>query len=133
MNRRDLFVFLVLELFAIAWAAAMFKWIESRLFAGALAGGYFVISAAYITWRVSRWEDRWRSACFYPLLLHLFGVSLPMVISRFLQANQVFENVQIWGLSGPEFHRLSGWVFSALIAGTVVDIVRASLKPRPLS
>jgi hypothetical protein len=130
MNRRDLITFLGLQVFAIVWAGVVFSQIESRLIAGALAGGYFVLSAAYMLQRALKWRDRWRSTMIYPLGLHLFGISLPMIVTRFMQAQLNFEDIQIWGLPAPLFHQLSTWIFAALMAATVTDLIRLGLRDR---
>jgi hypothetical protein len=122
VNRRDLYIFLGLKFFAVVWAGAVFGLVSARLWAAALVGGYFVLSAFYMTWRA--WPERWRSASIYPLTVHLWGLSLPMVITRFLHAGDAFADVRIWGLSGPLFHRRSGWVFACLILSTFLDLAR---------
>jgi hypothetical protein len=130
MTSRQINVFLALQVFAIFWAGAVFSVLNSRLLAGALAGGYFVFSGLFMVWQASKWSEKWRSFCWYPLLLHVFGVSIPMVISRFWQWSQGFEQVQIWGLPGPVFHRISSFVFLALLFGTVMDRVRLGRQTR---
>jgi hypothetical protein len=62
VNRRDLYIFLALEFFAVIWAGAVFSLVSARLLATALVGGYFVLSAFYMTWRAWNWPERWRSA-----------------------------------------------------------------------
>ncbi len=47
-----------------------------------------------------------------------------MIISRFLQLNERFEDVRIMGMPGPLFHSISSFVFAALMLGTVVDWIR---------
>src|ERR1700730_10591212 len=59
--------------------------------------GFFVLSAFYMTWRAWNWPECWRSATIYPLTVHLWGVSLPMLITRFLHAGDAFADVHIWG------------------------------------
>ena len=130
MNRRDLFLFLGLQILAIAIAGLSFKIFESRLLAGAVAGGYFVLSGLFMVWRASHWADKWRSTAWYPLLTHVFLISIPMVISRFLQATQDFEEVRIFGLAGPQFHRLSTTIFMILVAGTTIDLIRIWWRTR---
>jgi len=130
MNRKDLLWFLVLEIAAVVWAGAVFSLFESRLVAGAMAGAYFVALGVFITYRVSRWPEKWTSPVWYPGLIHLFVVSLPMVITRFLNSDLPFDQVHILGLEGPVFHRLSTTVFSALILGTLFDLARVWLRDR---
>jgi hypothetical protein len=125
MNRKDLLWFLGLELFAILWAGVAFALLPSKLLAGALAGGYFVLSGFYMLARVQRWPRKWQSCTWYFLLGHVFAISLPMLISRFVQRDIGFGDVRIWGLPGPVFHNVSTIVFSGLILATVVDWARA--------
>ena len=133
MNRRDLFLFLFLQMFAVVWAGAVFALIEERRVAGALAGGYFVVSGLVMVVKAWWWGDTWRALCWYPLLAHVFAISLPMVITRFMHVQLAFSEVKIWGLEGPQFHRLSSAVFGALVAATVIDLARVLRKNRTRS
>ena len=127
-NKKDLRIFLGLEVFAIVWAGVVFSQIHDRVWAGGLAGAYFIISALWMLRRTLKWPDRWRSACLYALLIHLFGIAIPMVVARFSHVDQPFSEIKIWGLEGPVFHQLSTYVFGALIATTAVDLWRATRK-----
>lgn len=130
MNQKDLSLFLALQVLAIAWAGTVFSLIEAKLLAGALAGSYFVLSGLFMVSRSFKWPDKWKSLTWYPLIAHVFLISIPMVVSRFWQWSQGFEQVKILGLPGPVFHQLSSVVFVALIVGTAVDKVRLGLKAR---
>lgn len=125
MNRKDLLIFLGLELFAIVWAGTVFTVLERKIVAGALAGGYFVISGLFMLWRASRWPAKWKSLTMYLLIVHVLGIALPMLISRFVQVDESFENVKVLGLPGPVFHELSTYVFTGLICATLIDLWRA--------
>jgi len=124
MRTRDFGLFLGVELFAIAWAGLWFSTLDNKILAGALAGGYFLFSGLYMLWRLRGWSPRWQSPTWYVLLVHVFAISLPMLISRFMQINLSFEDVRILGLTGPQFHQVSNYVFMALIFSTIVDGVR---------
>lgn len=130
MNRRDLLIFLGLELFAIFWAGLVFSTLDNKVLAGALAGSYFVISGLWMLYRAMRWPRHWSSLVIYALMMHVFGISLPMLISRFIQRDRSFADVRIAGLSGPEFHNLSSLVFSVLIVATIADWARAKWAAR---
>lgn len=132
MNQKDLTLYLALQVFAIVWAGAVFSFFEVKLLAGALAGSYFVLSGFFMVSRSWKWADKWKSFSFYPLLLHVFLISIPMVVSRFWQWSQGFEQVKILGLPGPLFHQLSSVVFMSLIAGTAIDKIRLGRKARGL-
>jgi hypothetical protein len=130
MRSKDLLIFLVLELFAIVWAGSLFSLLESKILAGALAGTYFVLSGLFMLWRAIQWPRKWRSLTWYLLFIHVFVISVPMLASRALQATMPFENVRILGLPGPAFHQLSSYVFSGLIAATVIDWARTKMAAR---
>ena len=130
MNLRDLRTFLILQLLAIAVAGLSFKFIESRLLAGAVAGFYFVSSGLFMVLRTWRWRDKWSSTMWYPLLIHVFLISIPMVTARFMQMRLGFEEVRIWSLSGPVFHRLSSNIFMLLMIATVFDLIRVYRRNR---
>ncbi len=125
MKVRDLYLFLLLQFLAIAVAGGSFSLIENRRIAGAIAGSYFVISGLFMFWRTIRWEAKWRSLMIYPLITHVFLISIPMVVSRFTQIGAEFESVKILGLDGPDFHKVSTRVFTVLMCATAIDLVRA--------
>lgn len=124
MTYKELLVFLGLQILAIAVAGLSFSLIDNRLIAGAVAGSYFITSGLYMVVRTYRYSGKWHLIYWYPLLVHVFVISIPMVVTRFLNSERVFEDVHILGLEGPVFHRLSTTVFSLLIIGTLIDIAR---------
>jgi hypothetical protein len=124
LKLRDLAIFLGIEVFAIVWAAVMFSTLASKLLAGALAGGYFIVSGLVMLGMANHWPRKWKSLTWYVLFIHVFVISIPMVMSRFAQMALSFEDVRIFGIPGPMFHNISSGVFSVLIAATVIDGVR---------
>ena len=133
MSKRDLSLFFLLEVGAIVWAIGLFKLIENKPVAGALAGLYFVGSGLFMLYRAVSWPKRWAALTWYCLFIHVFVISLPMLLLRFLQCDMAFENVQVLGLSGPQFHQLSSLVFTALMIATATDWLRAwwAARQRP--
>jgi hypothetical protein len=130
MKWKELLVFLGLQVLAIAVAGLSFTLIENRLVAGAVAGSYFVSSGLYMVIRTHRYLGKWRLIYWYPLLVHVFLISFPMVVTRFLNSERAFEDIRILGMEGPVFHRLSTTVFSVLIIGTLIDLIRAWLSEK---
>ena len=130
MNRRDLILFFILQILAIVWAGTVFSILQAKL-AGGLAGGYFVVSGLFMLSRARRWPKRWSSLTWYCLMLHVFAISLPMLIARFLQIDAEFSEVRVMGIPGPVFHNISSTVFSILMLATVVDWIRATWLGSP--
>jgi hypothetical protein len=130
MNKRDLIVFLVLQLIAIVVAGASFKIFESRVVAGAVAGSYFVASGLYMVRRVWRWFDRWQALMTYPLLVHVFVISIPLLVIRMSNTGVEFSDLKIFGVPGPVFHQISTTIFMIMMIATVVDLVRVLMRKR---
>lgn len=131
MRVQNFLVFLGLQILAIVWAGLSFAMIESRIMAGALAGGYFILSGLYMVGKLAQDPKRWSFLMWYPLLVHVFAISIPMVITRFMNADQPFESVRILGMEGPTFHRLSTTVFGLLVLGTLIDLARVWRARKP--
>lgn len=121
-------LFLIAELLVIALVPAIFRWIEPRLVAGMVAGSVFVALGLLIFISGLLRPEVRRSYSFVMGCVHLFVVALPMVTIRLLNSQSAFEDVRIWGLSGPVFHKLSTWVFMILLLATAVDIYRIWAK-----
>lgn len=127
------FGFLLLaELAVIAVVVTIFRSIPDRFLAGAIAGTVFVLLGGYIV--VSGLvEKEKRGLSFWLGLVHLFVTSLPMMITRLLNSSTGFAEVNILGLPGPVFHRLSTTIYMILLIATALDFIfawRRQLKGR---
>lgn len=129
MRRNEMALFLVLEVIAVVLAAVVFKFIESRLMAGMIAGAYFVNSGLFMLWRIVQWPDRWRSFTLYPLMVHVFLISIPLVVVRAMHMDMAFEDVTVWGIPGPVFHKVSTTIFSLVVLATIGDMSRSRKRP----
>jgi hypothetical protein len=125
MRTRDFALFLGLEAFAVLWAGLVFSLVPAKLLAGALAGSYFLGFGFYMLIKMHTWEGKNTSPTWYLLFVHIFAISIPMLISRFAQAALGFDDVKILGIPGPIFHKISSGVFVALVAATVIDLIRS--------
>lgn len=125
MRTKDFGLFLGLEAFAVLWAGLVFSQIHNRLIAGALAGAYFLGMGFYMLIKMQPWEGKGKSLTWYVLFVHIFLISIPMLISRFAQAALGFEDVRILGIPGPIFHKISSGVFMLLVAATLTDLIRS--------
>lgn len=117
---------LAAEIGAAAFAVIIFRLIEDRPFAGLWAGAVFlalgfVISALGVQSRAFRSSWTFRVGC-----VHLLGIALPMLATRVVTWGTDFSKVSVFGIGAAHFHGLARFVFIALVAGTVVDMVRAS-------
>ena len=117
-------LFLLAEIATIAIVVLIFRMIPDRLVGGAVAGSVFVLLGSWIVGTGLLIRPVRRSFTFYLGGLHLFFVALPMMITRFLNWAQAFSEIRVLGLPGPVFHRLSTFVYLAMIIGTTIDFWR---------
>lgn len=130
MKKNVYFAFLIAELLTILAVVATFRLIDERLIAGAVAGSIFSILGIVIVVRGIRDRSFRSGFTFYAGCAHLFLSSLPLMITRFLNRAVGFEQVNVLGLPGPVFHKVSTGIFLVLIAATVIDAVRDWRKRR---
>lgn len=128
---KDLLLFLALEVLSVVWAAGIFQLVPSKVLAGGLAGGFFLLSGGYMLFRILRWPRWWEAWVLYPLLVYLFFITIPMLYERFTHIGLPFEQVRIWGIPGPEFHHISSSTLGLLFLVTLVEAGSALFKRRP--
>ncbi len=130
--RRDLWIFLSLQLVAALLALASFRFIDVRWQAALLAGSGFVVLGVWMVLRTLRWPNRFRFFSFYMARAHLWLFSLPMLLVRIRYLGHDFGDVHFFGIPGPQFHRWSEIAYLVLVAGTVVDLIRTRSKKSPV-
>lgn len=120
----------VLEVLTVLVVPLIFKFIENRTQAGFIAGSVFVFLGAFVVTGGLRGAQILRSPTFAVGCVHLFIVSLPLLITRALNYETSFEDLFILGVPGPLFHRLSTGLFVVLFVATVFDLWRAVRSKR---
>ena len=123
-------ILLVVEVLVVVVAMSSFRFISERLLAAAVAGTVFVCLGLAIFIMGIR-DAKFRKTFTFTIgCVHLFAVALPMMIVRFLNTTSAFSQVDIWGLPGPVFHKLSTYVYFALMLGAIADGVLARRRNR---
>ena len=129
MNRlKDLMMFLVLEVAGVVVAAVSFSVIPTKVIAGAVAGGFFLLTGLYMLFRTFKWRRCWESWTVYPLLIYLFGCTIPMLWERFSHWDRPFSELKVWGIPGPEFHHISSSTLGLLFLVTLAEVIREITK-----
>lgn len=119
---RNLFLFEVAVIVAVVF---VFRTIQERIVAGAVAGTLFVLLGLVIVGWGLKVPTARRTPTFIAGLVHLFGSALPLMVTRFLNSAAVFEDVRVLGMPGPVFHQVSSYVYLGLMIATVFDWVRS--------
>jgi hypothetical protein len=110
---------IVIQLISAALAGAVFVFIPSKQIAGVIAG------IGFLAWNsislLSLKPHLRRSVLFFANLVFLLGVTIPMLGSRLLNWGVPFEDITIWGISGPSFHLLSTTLFRLVFAVNLLE------------
>src|SRR4051812_5091757 len=119
------------EIVAMFIAFASFKLIADRGVAAVLAGTCFVV-LGFVIFGIGLKDGSFRKTfTFWLGCIHLFVISLPMLVSRILTWGTDFHTVNIFGVvPGPVFHRYSEMFYLVLVIGTVIDRIRLRAAER---
>lgn len=114
-----------IEVLVAGAAPVIFTTIENRLVAGMVAGAVFTALGVFI-FVVGLQVRRFRGMpTFWMGCWHLFLSSIPLLVTRLLNAQGSFEDTRILGMPGPVFHNYSTAVYFIMMAATAFDLVRS--------
>jgi hypothetical protein len=107
--------YLIAEIVTIMMVTLSFIFISPPLVAGRIAGTFFIVLGLYICFHGIRRTYTFAVAC-----LHLM-LSLAMIITRFVQPDGSFSNINVLGIPGPIYHKVATIVYILLIIATCFD------------
>lgn len=125
ISRRQIALILAVELMVVVSVLVVFRVVQPRSLAALLASFEFISVGVLINVFALRWPKFYRSFCFWAAQFHLFFSSIPLLVFRVLYFNTGFDQVQIFGIPGPQFHFLAEKMYAILIFATVADLLRA--------
>jgi hypothetical protein len=115
--------FALIEIALLISVIFLFQILPSH-YAGVVAGlGFLTLGLALLRFTF-KGPKPWRSTLTYAVLLYLVCSVLPILIGRLLNWGTEFKDVEILGLSGPKFHRISEILYLALIFSTVFELLK---------
>lgn len=125
MKFKDCIIGLVIALIGGANAGLSFSFISNKLLAGASAGvGFLVVGGVLLRFSLKA-PKPYLWVTFYTSLIHLLAISLPMLVVRWMNIEAHFSQLFVWGIPGYEFHAYSMEFYKVLLAGLMVDGIRA--------
>lgn len=128
---KRLLIFVLIAILYIPIVMLIFRLSPDRLTAGYIAGAGFVLIGVALFWGLKSLgpQARWtRIAAF----IHLFGISLPLLIFRSMNSGVDFKDIHIMGIPGPVFHQVSTWVYLIMIVAGVLELAFAYKKQKSL-
>lgn len=128
MKMKDLVSILILEFIVIGFVILIFHLIPSKAQASIGAGLAFIGIGIWINILALRWSGFFQSATFWAAQIHLFFSAIPLFVYRMLNYRTGFSQIQIFGIPGPLFHRISTVIYLLLIISTLVDLGRLRLQ-----
>lgn len=129
MAKRLLYLF-ISEIFVVIAVGLLFRTLDSRLAAAFIAGSLFVFLGFAIV-RLGLKESIFRRRPTFLIgCIHLFAIALPLLLTRALTTHLEFSEVMVLGLPGPTFHKISTWVYMALLVATLFDLYHFRKKTK---
>lgn len=102
----------------------LFKVFESRETAGLVAGALFLATGGFVTVAEYLWGRRMGSVALWAALVFLVCAAIPIMGLRLAHPGAEFSELSLLGVAGPVFHKISSWLFFAMLAGVVVEGLR---------
>ncbi len=128
MTIKKWLLFLIVELATIGIVIFLFMNLDKQI-AGLVAGFLFGLLGLFIGF-VLLSNRTLKSFTFWWLFVYLFYSVIPMVFNRLNSWGADFSEVKIWGMDGPEFHKVSERIYLVLLICTTVDLIFEWLKSR---
>jgi hypothetical protein len=121
--------FILAEILLLISVIMLFKFLDSQV-AGTIAGMGFLILGLLILYFTTRLATPWNSLLRWAALLYLFGSVLPILTGRLMNWGTEFRDILIFGISGPQFHRISEILYLLLIGATVFELLKLKRAAR---
>ncbi|PWU13272.1 MAG: hypothetical protein C5B49_14950 [Bdellovibrio sp.] len=115
---------LALLLGNIAIVTALFKFIPEKRSAAVAAGITFCFVSGIIIWSEGRFGRNRRSTTWWIAIFFLAACTIPLIALRLVYWDLPFANTGVWGITGPELHQFSNYVYMALIASVIFEAFR---------
>lgn len=120
MTVKKWLLILALEIATVILVIFLFQTLDRQI-AGLVGGLLFGLLGLFIGFRLLSLRTL-RSFTFWWLFVYLFYSVIPMMLNRLQAWNSSFEEVQVWGMNGPEFHKVSEKIYLVLILATLLDL-----------
>jgi enolase-phosphatase E1 len=107
---------LLLQFLSVPLVLSFFKFLSPPKVAALFAGALFVIFGSIGLFRTFRHGSLKKNLLFWLFAVHVFIISLPMMLVRLANWSAEFSSLTIWGLPAPAFHGLSSVLYLIIFA-----------------
>ncbi len=120
-NRNRYRQYLSIEALVILLVLGSFRLIPDRQIAAVVASSLFLFSTLGILWWESKFEGYRKRVTFFMLIIFLVFSIIPVMGLRFLNWGIPFEELSLFGVTGPQIHKLSNYLFIGVMIGFFID------------
>jgi hypothetical protein len=123
MTPKSWSVILAFEILTVFFVMVLFLELDHQI-AGLIAGFFFGLLGLGVGFQLWR-RKTLKSFTFWWLFVYLGYSVIPMWVRRWKTMGTNFADIQVWGMAGPEFHRVSERIYLILIVATALDLMLA--------
>lgn len=109
--RKDLKTLLGVQLATVPLVLLIFKFITPIKLAALFAGAVFIFFGLFGFIKTRRHQPLGQNYLAWLFAVHIFIISLPMIVVRVLNWSAEFSSLTIWWLPAPLFHSLSSGLY----------------------
>ena len=113
--------YLSIEALVILFVLGSFKFIPDRQIASVVASFIFLFSTLGIIYWEKRFEGWQKRVSFYALMMFLLIAVIPVMSLRLMNWGIPFEDLSIGGIPGEQLHKVSNYLFIAMMIAFFVD------------
>jgi hypothetical protein len=112
---------MILHAFIAVAVILLFKYIDERKIAALCAGSLFILGPSFVLWNEKRLGLASKRVSWWGALVFLFVSALPIFILRLKYWNESFESISALGISGPQMHKISNYIFIGMLVTFFID------------
>lgn len=117
-----------LLLINILVVTTLFKFFPKPV-AAVVAGLCFVGVSVAIIWAEGKYGRHQRSWAWWTGILFLGAAAIPILFLRVFFWGKSFEAVGFWGITGPQLHQISTYLYLVLIIAVLMEGIRGKSQP----
>lgn len=121
MKRWRPWIELALLLAHVGAVILLFRLIEDRRLAATLAGALFLEIGFVVVTLEWIWGRRFESIAFWTAVVFLLVSAIPIMGLRLAYWETPFAQTAVFGVTGPQLHAVSSWVYLSMIVGVFAE------------
>jgi hypothetical protein len=122
-------IYLLMHILVVLIVTLCFRFVDDKKVASVIAGLIFLVAPFYVIGREVLAGQAWKRPSFWGAVIFLLS-ALPIFFLRIFHWQESFENLSLFGFSGPQWHRFSNTTFLVMLLGYFADSLIVEVKKR---